>query len=81
MTRMPENRTHRFIRYWLPVIVYCAAIFVQSCFPSPRAVPSIWNLDKAVHFVAYGVLGVLFYRALKSAQTARREGLTLFLAI
>lgn len=51
------------MRNWLPVIVYCTAIFVQSSYPSPDTIPSFAYSDKLMHFVAYGILGVLICRA------------------
>ncbi len=52
-----------FFIYWLPVIALCAAIFVQSSFPSPDLGLSFPLKDKVMHMVAYGLLAVLFYRA------------------
>lgn len=61
----------RFILYWLPVIVYCSAIYIQSDLPSIEHIPSFEFSDKVLHFFAYAVLGVLFYRAY---QTLRIKG-------
>ncbi len=58
-------RPGEFGRYWLPVILYCGAIFLQSSFPVPAGLPSLPHLDKAVHAVIYGGLAVLFCRALR----------------
>lgn len=54
---------HPFIRYWLPVIVYCTIIFVQSSYPSPDALPRFAFSDKLMHLLAYGILGALVCRA------------------
>jgi VanZ family protein len=56
-----------FIRNWLPVIVYCTAIFVQSSYPSPDQIPSFGYSDKLMHAMAYGILGVLICRAANTA--------------
>ena len=56
----------RFTLYWLPVIVYCAAIFIQSSFPTAQQIPSWRNLDKVLHVAAYAILGALFFRALST---------------
>ena len=56
-------RLKNFLFYWLPVIVYCVAIYIQSDFPSIEHIPSFEFSDKVLHFFAYAVLGVLFYRA------------------
>jgi VanZ family protein len=78
---MPENQTNHLLRYWFPVLFYCTAIFIQSCFPSPEHLPSFTLMDKCLHFFAYGFLGMLFLRALRNSALGRREGLVLVLAI
>jgi VanZ family protein len=52
-----------FIRTWLPVIVYCTAIFVQSSYPTPDEIPHFAASDKLLHVLAYGILGALVCRA------------------
>jgi VanZ family protein len=59
---MPIN-LRLFAVNWLPVILYCLAIYIQSDFPSPERIPSFQFSDKVLHFLAYAVMGVLFYRA------------------
>ena len=49
--------------YWLPLIAYCVFIYIQSSYPSPQRLPSFEFSDKLLHFGAYAVMGVLFYRA------------------
>jgi VanZ family protein len=53
----------RFALYWLPLILYCLFIYIQSANPSPEQIPSFPYVDKALHLVAYGIMGILFYRA------------------
>jgi VanZ family protein len=53
----------RFLLYWLPLILYCLLIYIQSANPSPEQIPSFPFVDKALHFAAYGIMGILFYRA------------------
>ena len=36
-----------FLRYWLPLILYCGFIFAQSSGPVPVDLPRIPGLDKA----------------------------------
>ena len=57
------SRLKNFTFYWLPLIIYCLAIYIQSSLPSPESIPSFQFSDKVLHFLAYAVLGVLFYRA------------------
>jgi VanZ family protein len=47
---------------WLPLIAYCVFIYIQSDYPSPERLPSFRFSDKLLHFMAYAVMGVLFYR-------------------
>ena len=66
-----SSRLKRFTLYWLPLIIYCLAIYIQSDFPSIENVPSFEFSDKFLHFFAYAIMGVLFYRAY---QTLRIKG-------
>ena len=52
-----------FLYYWFPLIIYCLAIYIQSDFPASEHIPTFEFSDKVVHFLAYAVMGVLFYRA------------------
>ncbi len=56
-------RLKQFTLYWLPLIIYCLVIYIQSNLPSPESIPSFQFSDKVLHFCAYAVMGVLFYRA------------------
>lgn len=65
------NRANNFIRYWLPVYLLCAGIFIQSSL----AVPDIgldwllWGwlpMDKVVHGLIYALLSALICRAFNS---------------
>ncbi|MEO8446741.1 MAG: VanZ family protein [bacterium] len=53
--------------YHSALILYCAAIFIQSSFPSD-SFPSVGFefADKVVHFIIYAVLFVLFFYSLKN---------------
>ena len=55
-----------FVKVWLPLILYCLFIFIQSSFPSPIREPDVPFFDKYLHFIAYAVLGVLFMRAYRT---------------
>ena len=40
-------------------------IFYTSSIPEERLIiPEIWNIDKVIHIVEYGILGVLWFRAI-----------------
>jgi VanZ family protein len=58
-----SKRLNTFLYRWLPLIVYCLAIYIQSDFPASEHLPSFEFSDKILHFSAYAVMGVLFYRA------------------
>ena len=51
---------------WIAVITYCGFIFFLSCIRSPMAIPRMVYFDKILHFGAFFVLGILFYRAFGS---------------
>lgn len=56
----------RFAYYWLPVLIYCLILFIQSSFPASEHVPDFDFSDKLLHAAAYAVLGLLLYRALNA---------------
>lgn len=55
----------RFLFFWLPLAGYMVLIFILSSEPASEDIPDIWNIDKLMHFMAYGVLSILWLRALK----------------
>jgi len=71
-----------FVRYWIPVMAYCAVIFAQSCYPTPHQLPSFALSDKLLHAVAYGILAVLICRAANTTDRWRRRwGALLMVAV
>jgi VanZ family protein len=70
----------KFTIYWLPVIIYCGAIFIQSSFPATGQYP-VSFFDKILHFTAYALLGVLFFRALGTWAIRQRTRRTVLLSI
>lgn len=79
MKKLYESR--RFWGYWFPLIVYCAAIFIQSAFPSPEALPTFAYSDKVMHLLAYAVMGGLFFRAFSKTFPRWGAARTLFLSV
>ena len=65
---MVENRTHRFLRYWFPVLFYCVIIFVQSSYPTVKKTYDLPHIDKLFHLVGYAILGILFFRGFKNSR-------------
>ena len=81
---MPEtgqSKLRIFFFYWLPPIVYCLAIFFQSSFPGPERMPDVRFLDKLLHFVAYALLGILFYRAYETLPLKDNHKLLILISI
>lgn len=69
----PVSRYQVFWRMWMPVLLYCAIIFIASSIPA-RDMPAgrFWQLDKLVHAVVYGGLALLLYRGFASHLARRR---------
>jgi len=68
----PENKhpgsrsisaARRFIFYWLPLLILCAAIIWQSSFPSLQKEALFPHQDKLLHLTAYGLMAFLAARA------------------
>jgi hypothetical protein len=55
----------RFVRYWLPVLLYTGLIFGLSSIPGGLTGPWIPNLDKLEHLLEYGLYGLLLGRAFR----------------
>lgn len=59
------------IGYRVPVILYCAAIFVHSSSPVALGMdPYFPGFDKILHFAGYAFLGVLVFRWLRREKPA-----------
>jgi VanZ family protein len=77
---MKDNR-RKFLIYWLPVVLYCAVIFIQSSYPSVAGLPDLPFGDKYLHFAGYALLGILFFRAIRSSHGGNRILLVILLSI
>jgi len=59
-----------FLKYWLPVIAYAAAIFIFSSIQKPpKALELFPYLDKVLHIIEYAIFGFLMIRALCSLRS------------
>ena len=76
-----HTRTKSFIFCWLPLILYCLLIYIQSANPSPEELPTFKFMDKLLHFVAYGVMGILFYRAYQTLRIRNQRQWLVVLSI
>jgi len=75
------SNSKKIIYYWLPVIIYCLLIFIQSSYPSPENIPNLPYIDKILHFIAYAILGVLFFRAFRTQRVKENINLVIMLSI
>jgi len=71
----------RFVIYWLPLILYCLFIYIQSAHPSPKQIPSFPLVDKVLHVAAYGIMGILFYRAYQTLRIKDNIQLLMLLSV
>ncbi len=69
----------KFLKFWFPVFLYCCIIFGVSAIPSVEMPGKIPHLDKVVHALEYGILAVLFSRAIRA--TSLNASLPLVFAI
>jgi VanZ family protein len=76
-----QSKLRIIFLYWLPLIVSCLAIFIQSSHPGPERMPDVRFLDKLLHFGAYAVLGILFFRAYETLPHKDNRNLLIFFSI
>ena len=77
---MPSN-VKRFAINWLPLILFCLLIYVQSANPSPEQIPTFPFVDKVLHFAAFGIMGILFYRAYHTLRIGENRRLLTLLSV
>jgi len=77
-----SSHTHSkiFVFYWLPVILYCLLIFIQSSYPATDSLPSIPHMDKLAHAGAYALLGYLFSRVFQLTRIRKSAVLLVILS-
>ena len=76
-----STRLKIFLYYWLPLIVYCLAIYIQSDLPASEHIPSFEFSDKVLHFFAYFVMGILFYRAYQTLRVKNDPRMLILLSV
>jgi len=59
-----RGRPRRLLLMWGPVAIYVLLIFYVSSMSNPPGIPPIAHFDKLVHFMEYGMLGLLLGRAM-----------------
>jgi VanZ family protein len=75
------SKHKNLLQYWLPIILYCLLIFIQSSYPSPSQLSSVTHLDKLLHFTAYACLAGLWVRALNTLSIGENKRLVIALGI
>jgi VanZ family protein len=76
-----QSKLRNFLICWLPLIIYCLAIYIQSDYPSPEKIPTWTFSDKILHFGAYGLLGILFIRAYETLPLKANKTLLILMSI
>jgi len=76
-----STRLKHVTLYWLPLLVYCLVIYIQSGYPPPETLPSFNFSDKLIHFAAYALMGILFYRAYQTLSFRNNRHLLLALSM
>lgn len=71
----------RFMRYWLPVLMYVAVILILSAQPKLHPPTQFHFTDKFYHVLEYFGLGVLLARAFRAGRRAVAPMRTLTLAV
>jgi VanZ family protein len=69
------------LTYWFPLTIYCLAIYIQSGHPGLEIIPAKAFIDKILHFTAYGLLGILFFRAYGTLPLKERSKLLILASI
>jgi VanZ family protein len=74
----------RFLKYWLPVIVYAILIFCISSIPG-RRIPNLFSgQSEFAHVIEYAILALLVNRAVKKyypGQSYKRRFFWVFIAV
>lgn len=60
---MKERNLPKYLKYWLPVIIYCFFIFMLSEKGGDIYIPPLPFIDKILHIFLYLILGMLYSRA------------------
>ena len=74
----------KFLKFYLPPILWAGVIFTLSSFPTLETSEIYWQdfvLKKSAHMIEYAVFALLIYRALKYSGTKIRRAVVLSLLI
>ena len=53
------------LKFWLPPVIWAGLIFAATSFPTSGLPPTFPHTDKLAHFIIYGILALLLYRAFR----------------
>ena len=81
MPATDQSQFRNFFLCWLPLIIYCLAIYIQSSLPGSKHIPDVRFMDKMLHFGAYALLGILFFRAYETLPLRDNKKLLILLSI
>jgi hypothetical protein len=76
-----KDKYRNFMISWLPVVLYCTVIFIQSSYPSVVRLHDVPFGDKYLHVAGYALLGMLFFRAFRSSHGGNRIFMVILLSI
>ena len=68
--------TSKIFRFWFPVAIWAAVIFVLSAKPLPTTSEFYWKdfvVKKTAHLIEYAVFGTLVFRALINSGVSRKK--------
>ncbi len=73
----------KYIYYWLPLLIYCLLIFIQSSYPSPENIQrlNLPYIDKLIHFAVYAILGMLFFMIFRTQRFKKNINIVIALSI
>jgi len=75
------KRFQKLVKFWLPVFFWMGLIFFFSARPTPIVSEIDWRdfiFKKTIHLIEYGILFVLFYRALKNTSGANLKEIVIY---
>lgn len=66
----------KFLKLWLPPVLWAAVIFIFSSFPTTKTFEVYWQdfiAKKTAHLIEYAIFAALNYRALKESGVKRKN--------
>ena len=75
-----STHTKTFALNWLPLLLYCLLIFIQSSYPATQSLSSIPHMDKLAHTGAYALLGFLIFRVFQTTRIRKNAVLLVTLS-